>query len=281
MAGGTDLLVLLRQKAVSCDSIMDVKMLPGLNDLRVTDEALEIGAALPLNHLLTTELPMPQLAALRQAAGELANQLLRNRATLAGNICNASPGGDMLPACLVLGASLNAVSPRGSRAIALKDFFVGVKRHVLEPDEVITHIRVPILAGKSSYLKHKRIRGHDLAQVGVAGFLGNDGTLKLALGAVAITPLLLDDLGPADPASLAARRDEIAEAAYNAARPIDDIRASGAYRSDMVRLLVGQMIDGFLGSTAARKHAGGLDYAGAAAGLHQPQDTTRGKEAHS
>jgi carbon-monoxide dehydrogenase medium subunit len=247
MAGGTDLLVLLRQGAISCDSVIDVKKLPGLSELRVTDDAVEIGAALPLNQILTAELPSPRFVALKQAAGELANSLLRNRATLAGNICNASPGGDMLPACLVLDASLCAVSPRGSRTIALKDFFVGVKRHVLEPDEIVTQLRFPIIPGASAYLKHKRIKGHDLAQVSVAGFLGEDGKLRLALGAVATTPLLLDDLGPADPASLATRRNEIAEMAYSAARPIDDIRASGAYRSAMVRLLVGQIIDGFLG----------------------------------
>jgi carbon-monoxide dehydrogenase medium subunit len=243
LAGGTDLLVLLRQKVLSCTAVMDVKKLPELVGVRLRDETLEIGAATTCNRILEAAEIGSEYAVLKQAAATLANSLLRNRATLVGNICNASPGGDMLPACLVLGASVVAVSPRGERTIALKDFFVGVKRHVLARDELITHVSFPRVAGRGFYLKKKRIRGHDLAQVGVAGFHAEDGRLRLALGAVATTPLLLDDFGVIPRTELAACRDRIVEVASSAAQPISDIRASREYRLHLVRLFTGQIID--------------------------------------
>jgi carbon-monoxide dehydrogenase medium subunit len=250
-AGGTDLLVLLRLQALSCDKVMDVKQIPELQGIKLTSEALEIGAAVTCNEIIKSPVIGSEYAVLKQAMATLANSLLRNRATLTGNICNASPGGDALPACLVLGASVVTVSPRKERTIALSEFFTGVKRHVLERDEMVLRVLLPRVKGQGAYLKKRRIRGHDLAQVGVAGFWSEDGQLRLALGAVATTPLLLD-LGTFTRAELASRRDEIIDRAVATARPISDVRASREYRLEMVRLFCGRIIDGFLNTQAAK-----------------------------
>ncbi|MDR3316052.1 MAG: FAD binding domain-containing protein [Coriobacteriales bacterium] len=245
LAGGTDLLVLLRLGAISCDNVMDVKRIPELSTLRLTDETLEIGAAWTCNQILAAPEVGSEYAPLRQASAALANSLLRNRATLVGNICNASPGGDMLPACLVLEGSVVAASSRGERTIALKDFFTGVKKNVLKPDEIVLRTVFPRTQGRGTYLKKKRIHGHDLAQVSVAGFYADDGHLRLALGAVAITPLLLD-FGVIPAAELPARRTEIIEAVAAAAKPITDVRASREYRLAMGRLFTERIIDGLI-----------------------------------
>jgi carbon-monoxide dehydrogenase medium subunit len=255
LAGGTDLIPLLRQKAISCDALMDIKRIPELSGIRLTDATLEIGAAVTCNQILATKGIASEFTALKQALEALANSLLRNRATLAGNICNASPSGDLLSSCLVLNASLVVASPRGQRTIALKDFFTGVKRHVLKPDEIVLRTVFPRISGRSAYLKKKRIHGHDLAQVGVAGFYGDDGQLRLSLGAVATTPLLLDGFGKLNPAELVTRRDEIVQTAVAAARPISDVRASEHYRIQMLRLFTERIIDGFIKESSEREVA--------------------------
>jgi len=155
----------------------------------------------------------------------------------------------MAPAALVLQGVLSTASPDGERTIALKDFFVGVKKHVLQPQELVTKISFPLSKGRGFYLKKRRIKGHDLAQVGVAGFHDEDGSFRLSLGAVAITPLLLDSFGKLTASELAAHKDEIVAEAVLAAKPIDDVRASKAYRSAMVRLYTERIIDALASGT--------------------------------
>jgi len=242
-AGGTDLIVMLREGLIRPDALMDVKALPELQGIAIDDGRLVIGATVTCGELLESSVVGNNLPLLQEAAGSLANSLLRNRATLVGNLCNASPGADMAPAALVLQGVLTTAAPDGERTIDLKDFFVGVKRHVLQPQEIVTNISFPLSKGRGFYLKKRRIKGHDLAQVGVAGFHDEDDSFRLALGAVAITPLLLDNFGKLSASELAAQRDEIVAEAVLAAKPIDDVRASKAYRSAMVKLYTERIID--------------------------------------
>ncbi|MDR1531197.1 MAG: FAD binding domain-containing protein [Clostridiales bacterium] len=240
LAGGTDLIVLMRQGAVKCGAVMDVKKIPELSVFGFKDGALEIGGAVTCAQILEAHETEGPYGILKQAAVTLANSLLRNRATLAGNLCNASPGGDMIPASLVLGASVVAASPRGEREIPLKDFFLGVKKHVLARDEIVLRVVFPKIQGGGVYLKKRRIRGHDLAQVGVAGFY--DGGLRFALGAVGPTPVLVD-FGRIPEAELLERKAEIVETVAAEAKPITDIRASKEYRLAMTRLFAGRILD--------------------------------------
>ncbi|MDR1089011.1 MAG: xanthine dehydrogenase family protein subunit M [Coriobacteriales bacterium] len=253
LAGGTDLIVQLRDGFIAPDALMDVKALPELQGIKTTEEALEIGAAASCGQLLASEHVGYGCTVLKQAASTLANSLLRNRATLIGNLCNASPGADMAPASLVLQGVLTTVSPGGGRTIELRDFFTGVKKHVLEPNELVTKISFPLTKGRGIYLKKRRIHGHDLAQVGVAGFHDTDGSFRLALGAVATTPLLLDDFGRLSTTELASQREEIVAEAVGAAKPISDIRASKEYRLAMVRLFTERIVDAFANETEVQR----------------------------
>ena len=237
LAGGTDLIIGLRGGVVSCECVMDIKKIPALSEVKMTDEGLEVGAAASLNAMLDSGLLTGRYEALAESASELANGLLRNRATLAGNICHASPVGDTLPSALVLDASVETIAPGGGRRIALRDFFTGVRENVLAPNEMVIKTVFPKGDGVSAYRKKKRIRGHDLAQVGVAGSYVNGG-LKLAFGAVAPTPVCVD-FGTCD----LANREAILQEAMDSISPISDVRASKEHRMAMARYLAEQVLD--------------------------------------
>jgi len=247
LAGGTDLLILLKDRVLSCKYVIDIKKIPELNVFGKSEKGLEIGGAVNLNKVLSSDLTGGSYSALKDSAAVLANSLLRNRATLIGNICNASPGGDMLPAALVLDASLEAVSAGGKRQIPLCNFFTGVKKHVLQRNELVTKIVFPAKQGKGLYLKKRRIKGHDLAQVGLAAFWAEDGHLSLALAAVAPTPVLISGLGPFDRNSLAKARDSIEREALSRISPISDTRSSMEYRIAMVKYFIGETISMWTG----------------------------------
>ena len=245
LAGGTDLLVLMKQGVITCDGVIDIKHIDETRVFDIQDGQLRIGAAVTLAEIIDSALIPSSQRILQQAAGNLANTLVRNRATLVGNLCNASPGADMAGACLVLGATLVAASAKGERRIALSEFFTGVKKHALEPGEMALRVEFPLISGRGIYLKKRRIHGHDLAQVNVSGYYTDDHELRLALGAVATTPLLLDGFGRIPPEELLVRKDEIVEAAGKLARPISDVRATKEYRTAMVRYFTWRIVEAF------------------------------------
>lgn len=250
LAGGTDVIVLMREGVIKCERLMDVKKIPELGVFRYTAEGLEIGGAVTCNQILEADYLREEHEVLRQSAAMLANTLLRNRATLIGNICNASPGGDMIPACLVLGGRLVTASAEGGRIIPLRDFFTGVKQHVLRPDELVIKIVFPPKAGRGFYLKKRRIRGHDLAQVGVAGFYGGDNTLSMAFGAVGPTPVLLE-FGVVSPEELRTKRADLIARCEQAVKPISDVRSSKEYRMAMLSHFANTILDAFANGTEA------------------------------
>lgn len=250
LAGGTDIIVQMRDGAAKCEYLMDVKKIPELGVFGYTADGLEIGGAVTCNQILEADFLKAEHAILKQAAVTLANTLLRNRATLVGNICNASPGGDMIPACLVLGGRIVTASAGGGRTIPLGEFFTGVKRHVLRPGELAVKIVFPAKTGRGFYLKKRRIRGHDLAQVGVAGFYGTGCELSMAFGAVAPTPVLLD-FGKIMPKDIPAVRADIIARCGQAVSPISDVRSSKEYREAMLAHLAGAILDAFANGTEA------------------------------
>ena len=148
----------------------------------------------------------------------------------------------MLPAALVLDGTVEAVCAAGNRQIPLRDFFTGVKKHALDRKELVTKITFPEKQGKGVYLKKKRIKGHDLAQVGVAAFWAKDGSLSFALGAVAPTPILVTGLGPFDKDSLTKARADIEREVLSRINPISDARSSREYRIAMVKHFLNEII---------------------------------------
>jgi carbon-monoxide dehydrogenase medium subunit len=256
LAGGTDLLVDMRAGVSRPEHVIDVKRVDGLDECRAATEteAGFIGARVTLNRIAEDD---RQPALLRDAARSVATYQVRNRATLVGNLCHASPAADTAPPLLVLGASARVRTADGAdRAVPLAQFFAGVKRTVLRPGEWVVGIDVPPQPAslRGMFLKRQRVKGHDLAVVNAAGCSRPDAeTLRVAVGACAPTPLLfeLDDLRPARGAAGTGGIDALCAAAWArigpALRPISDNRAGAEYRTDMARLLVTTILRGICG----------------------------------
>jgi CO/xanthine dehydrogenase FAD-binding subunit len=240
MAGGTDLLVGLGDGTVSAGHILDIKGIQGLSGIVYEDGMLRIGAGVTVNDLLESKGLPSACGALLEAAARLATHQIRNRATVVGNICNASPACDMGPPLLVLDASLRTVSAKGPRTIPVRDFFKGVKATCCAPNEIVTEIMVPISPRtKSVFGKRTRIRGHDLSLVNGAAACEDGAGIRVALGAVAPTPVLIDGLSRW---GLSEKR-EIAHRAVRSISPVDDVRGSSSYRLAMADFIVRALLD--------------------------------------
>lgn len=226
LAGGTDLLVNVRGGFARPAVILDIKKIAENHEIRWSDhEGLVIGPAVTINALIENEIVRTRFPLLTSAAGQLASHALRNRATVIGNLINASPCADMAPPLLCLGARVVLASKNGTREIALKDLFTGVKTTRMTPVEYCEKIRVPaeMTGARGGYRKHKRVRGHDIGVVSVA-VLKKNGLLRVAVGSAAPTPVLAGEFKISD--GLA----KIRRAVLAAIRPIDDVRGSRDYR---------------------------------------------------
>ncbi len=243
LAGGTDLMILLRRNLINAEHIVDIKSLPETAAFEyVEGTGLTIGAAVVVNRVVDSEVVKVKYPALNQAAASLASYQLRNRATVVGNICNASPGADLPPSLLVYEAVVNIAGPQGVRQVPLHQFFTGVKRTVLQPGELVVSVQLPEpgAGDKSIYLRQARLKGHDLATVGVASRIKPDGKVAISICAVAPTPLRLfaleDNINARglSQESIEWAADEIKEHI----RPISDVRSSAAYRLQMASALL-------------------------------------------
>jgi carbon-monoxide dehydrogenase medium subunit len=246
-AGGTDVLILMRGGFVAPQYIVDIKEIPGLRGISFDETAgLTIGAAVTLNAVASSPIIREKFGLLAEAAETVGSYQVRNRATIGGNICNASPSADTVPALLVLGAMAWVFGSGEQKAIPLDTFFTGPGEALLGPGDILTSIQVslPPAGNAHRYLKLGRVRAADLALVGVAvlGFPQADNPsgygFRIALGAVAPTPTR----APEAEAVLAESVDDEAIgkatlAAVRTAKPISDVRASAEYRSAMVGAL--------------------------------------------
>ena len=246
LAGGTDLLVNIRNTGKSPDLLVDFKQVGQMNDLVAdSDAGVKIGACVPLNVIADNRVINERYAALAQAARSVGSYQVRNRASLGGNIANASPAADTAPALLVLGASVNVEGKDGSREIPIDQLFTGVKKTSLKQGEVITDIVLPSLGSqvRSAFVKKQRVRGHDLAIINMAACYSPDtNMLRVAIGSCAVTPILLPEVAVSmdEPIDELVKRLNVV--AQDAISPIDDIRASAEYRRGLVPVLLHDLI---------------------------------------
>jgi len=197
LAGGTDLLILLRKDAVRCEHILDIKDIPETKILSYTPKVgLFIGASIPVNRISHDDVIRGIYPALSQATDALASYQIRNRATLVGNICHASPGADTSAPLLVYNAKVNIASNEGIRVVDIADFFTGVKKTTVKKNEIVIGVSIPDVepGDYSIYLRKARIKGHDLCNVGIAIRLTANEEVFLAMAAVAPIPLRLIEL---------------------------------------------------------------------------------------
>lgn len=251
MAGATDLIPPMRDKAFTVDYLVDLKKIPGLNYLEYDEEeGLKIGALTTLREIEHSPIVKEKNPALAYSAKVVASTQIRAKGTLVGNICNASPSCDNGPNTLAQNAKILVYGPNGERTIMAEDFFVGVKKTALQPGEIVTGMVFPPLAENESaaYIKHAVRKAMDLAIIGVAVKIKvEDGICKdarIALGAVATTPIRAPKAEEALIGTTLTEEDIVKASveAMNACSPISDIRASKEYRKDMIRVFTKRAI---------------------------------------
>ncbi|MGB2896240.1 MAG: xanthine dehydrogenase family protein subunit M [Anaerolineales bacterium] len=248
LMGGTDLFVQMRNGDLTPGFLVDLKNLPGMDTIEYSPkDGLTLGAAVTMNALARNPEVLQHYPLLAEAAESVASYQLRNRATVGGNLCNASPAADTAPAALVLEADITVVGPRGERTIPITDFFMSPGVNALETGEFLTRINFSSQpqGWKGRYLKIGRNAGGDLAIVGVAVMGYPDKgepanfSYKIALASVAPTPIRVheaEEILAQNPMTEAVI-EMAAEAAREASTPIDDVRASARYRKAMVKEL--------------------------------------------
>jgi len=257
IAGGTDLVPKLKRREIGApEHVIDLKSVPGLDNIEYDAAGLSLGALVTIGAVETAAIIGEKFGVLAQAARSMASPQVRNRGTIAGNICNAVPSADSAPPLLTLGAKLKLISQKGERIVGIEDFFTGPNQTTLSNDEILEEIHIPHPPPNSQgiYLKLTPRRAMDLAIVGVAAVVtAQDGVCKdirIALGAVAPAPIR------AKKAEAVLKRqkfddnliEKAARTAAGEARPIDDHRASAEYRRDMVEVLVKRAIKQAIGS---------------------------------
>ncbi len=246
--GGTDVFVRMRDGFLQPKYLVDVKHLEGMSHLSFDPATgLDIGAAVTMNQLIASPDVQAYYPLLVEACRSVAGYQLRNRATVAGNICNASPAGDTIGACLVYDAQLKIYGVNGQRSMSLGNFFIGPGTTALDPCDLVTaiHLAPPPPGAVGEYIKLGRNRLSDLAIVGVTVLGWPEPTLpsgvriRVVLTSVAPVPLCVIDvedfLASSDitPETL----KEAAQLAADCCSPIDDLRGSARYRTEMVNNL--------------------------------------------
>lgn len=249
LAGGTDLLVRMKQRFREPSSVVNIKKISSLAFIKDEPPLLRIGSATKLIDIEQSDTVASHFPILHQAVSVIGSIQIRVMATLGGNLCNASPAADGSVALLALDSMLGLVSARGTRTVPISQFFLGPGKTVLEGDELLSEIRIPHLPAHSgtAFLRIART-DMDLAKVNVAIMMqlrkGITSTARIALGAVAPTPIrakgaeeLLTGQKLTD--SLI---EEAAAHASTETKPITDVRSTAEYRRHVSAVLVGRAL---------------------------------------
>lgn len=244
LAGGTDLVIAIKEKGLIPKYVVDLKKVPGLSGIRENaDGSITIGALTTMREIETDPLLNQKYPFLCQSAAEVGSIQIRNRATVGGNMANATPSADVAPSLIALNATAKIVDAGGERIVALEEFFRGPGQTLMSPDEILTEIIIPKTSPQlmGEYIKFSPRDMMDLAYVGVAVAydIAADKRcigVRIVLGAVAPTPIrarnaeaLLE--GQLLTEELAAR---VGVEAARESKPISDVRSSADYRRAMV-----------------------------------------------
>jgi len=250
LAGGTDLVVDVDTGIRQAEHLVSVRDIPELRQIELQEHRLSIGAGCTATEVERSDLIREHLPELAEMVVKFASPQIRNRATLAGNICSAVACGDFPPVLMALGGSVELLSRAGRREVLLENFFLGNRQTVRKESEIITRILVALKpdGAAADYQKFRRRAANSLGVASVAVYLElKDGICRAArivLGAVAPTPMLATraskflEGGPVDTSAI----EKAADLAREEARPINDLRATAEYRRDLVQVLTKRAI---------------------------------------
>lgn len=248
IAGGTDIMVENHENLYEVDSWLDLEKIKKLHKIDRKNDRIEIGAAVSCNQLDESEMIKKELAALREAAHDVGSPQIRNKGTIGGNIVTSSPAGDMLPVLLVYEAEFELVSVDGRRTVAAKDFFTGPKKNILENDEILTKviIKLPKENSFARWIKIGKRNALVISSLSLAVRITLDNDCEIiedvsfAMGAVAPTPLEIGSVSSLLEGKKFSEIDyeEIAQLVKDEISPIDDIRGTAEYRSNVAYNIV-------------------------------------------
>jgi len=260
LSGGTDLVVRIKDGFEFPEIVVDIKSIPELKELKFDGKNLFIGATVTFNELIESDIVKENFPLLWEAAKNVASTGIRNRATLAGNICSAVPSLDSGPALLVYEAEVILKSKEGERKVNINEFFLGPRKTVLKEDEFVYGVNVPLPQKKNggSYVKLGRYNGEDLAQVGIGILVleGNEYRIAhCAVGPVSARAKKIEQLLNGKPLndSLIEEAKKLIEEEIS---PITDIRATKEYRIHMAKV----MLERGLKAAVNRMNGKGPDY---------------------
>ncbi len=253
LAGGSDLLVRMKGRVQEPSVMVDIKGIPKADDLAFTAKSgLTIGPAVSMRQIERSPVVLTRYPALAQGAAFIGSVQIRNRATVVGNICNASPSADSSPGVIVHGGKVRIVGPGGRRTMTVEQFIKGPGRTDLRRGEFVAGVQLPTPASRtgSAYVRHTPRMAMDIAVVGVGALITLAPKrdlcqeVRIVLGAVATVPMraakaeaMLRGQQLTD-----ALIEQVAESAAAEARPITDVRASADFRRELVRVLTQRMI---------------------------------------
>lgn len=251
LAGGTNVIVDIRAKRTQPKRLVSLSRLQDLRGIRSADDEIKVGSRTTVTDLLCSSIIARTAPSIVEAARVFGGQMVRNAATIAGNVASGSPAADLIPPLLSLDAEATLVSPRGRRTIPLENFFIDYKKDMRAADELIAEISWRALPQRSSNLFYKlaRRKGDAITITGVAVTVsaqsGRCTRARIALGAVA--PIVFrarDAEGMLEGQQLTPSLIEAAaRTAADSARPIDDIRASAEYRHHSIRVLTRRLVE--------------------------------------
>lgn len=250
LAGGTDLLVRARLKITDLCCAIDLGGINGLEGITLTDGAIFLGSMTKVAQIEKSDLVNKYIPVLAEAAQHLGSPQVRNLATIGGNLCNGSPSADLTPPLIALGASLKVFSTQGEKTVSVEDFILGPSRTILQPDEILTGITIPLppQEARFAFLKYSLKKSMDIAVVNMAAMVSLSGdtctSCKIVLGAVAPTPMRSKQAEAALTGKVLNEENIIkaAEAAAAECSPISDLRCSAEYRRELVHVLVGRTL---------------------------------------
>lgn len=248
LAGGTDVLVQLREHRRNASLVVDIKRIPELNELKLDGTGLTLGAAVPAWRVHEHRGVAAAYPALADAARIIGAWQIQSRASVGGNLCNSSPAADSIPPLMVHGAVAQVAGPQGRRERPVATFCTGPGRNILERGEILVAIKFPAATPKSgsAYLRFIPRNEMDIAVVGAAAWVQLDNVgeriveARIALSAVAPTPVMAEAAAQSLAGQIpsAERLEAAGQLARQVASPISDMRGPAEYRHHLVGVLV-------------------------------------------